>query len=88
MRQAAIQSGGQPPILLLTYSSACQNMTMAAFAEAMRSMAGAQQYFDSGGSLTPLPKSAAAVVDQTGLSGNGTSFSNTAGNRPPPPRLR
>jgi uncharacterized protein (TIGR03435 family) len=36
----------------------CQNMTMAAFADGMRSMPGARPYFDT-----------AAVVDQTGLKG-------------------
>jgi uncharacterized protein (TIGR03435 family) len=56
-RQAAIQAGENPAIVQ-TYLYACQNMTMPAFAEGMRSMPNAQQYFDTG-----------AVVDQTGLSG-------------------
>ncbi|MGH9237382.1 MAG: TIGR03435 family protein [Vicinamibacterales bacterium] len=56
-RQAAIQAG-ENPVLLQTHVQACRNMTMTAFAEGMRNMAGAQQYFDAG-----------VVVDQTGLSG-------------------
>jgi uncharacterized protein (TIGR03435 family) len=56
-RQAAIQAGGSPLVLQpLVYT--CRNMTMGDFAEGMRKMPGAQQYFDTG-----------AVVDQTGLKG-------------------
>lgn len=56
-RQAAIQAGGNP-VVLQAFSFTCQNMSMATFAEEMRKMPGAQQYFGTG-----------AVVDQTGLKG-------------------
>jgi uncharacterized protein (TIGR03435 family) len=56
-RQAAIQAG-EPSVILQTHVQACRNMTMAALAEGMRGLIGAQQYFDTG-----------VVVDQTGLSG-------------------
>jgi uncharacterized protein (TIGR03435 family) len=56
-RQASIQAGGSP-IVLQTFLYECRNMTIAAFAEGMRSMPSAAVYFDS-----------AAVVDQTGLKG-------------------
>jgi uncharacterized protein (TIGR03435 family) len=56
-RQAAIQAGNSP-VVLQTFLYACQNMTMAAFAQGMRNMPGAQQYFDTG-----------SVMDQTGLKG-------------------
>jgi uncharacterized protein (TIGR03435 family) len=52
------QAGGAPVINLPTYSYECHNMTMAAFAETMRTLNGAQQYFDTG-----------LIADQTGLKG-------------------
>jgi uncharacterized protein (TIGR03435 family) len=57
-RRQALNQAGDNSFILQTWLYACRNMTMAAFAEGMRSMVGAQQYFDMG-----------AVVDQTGLSG-------------------
>jgi uncharacterized protein (TIGR03435 family) len=57
-QQAATQSGGPVAPILPTYLYECHNMTMAAFAEGMRTMLAAQQYFDTG-----------LVVDQTGLKG-------------------
>jgi uncharacterized protein (TIGR03435 family) len=52
--------GGQnvPTIMLPTFLYACHSMTMAAFADALRTMNGAQQFFDT-----------SPVVDQTGLKG-------------------
>jgi uncharacterized protein (TIGR03435 family) len=39
---------GGTPTVLPAFSYVCQNMSMAAFADGMRKMAGAQQYFDTG----------------------------------------
>ncbi|HEY1753783.1 MAG TPA: TIGR03435 family protein [Bryobacteraceae bacterium] len=49
---------GPGTINLPTYFYECHNMTMAAFADAMRTMLAAQQYFDTG-----------LIADQTGLKG-------------------
>lgn len=70
-RQAFAQSG-QNPYIVQTYLYACQNMTMAAFAAAVRNMVSVQQYFDTDYILAqpgqPLP-AGKAVVDRTGLIG-------------------
>jgi uncharacterized protein (TIGR03435 family) len=70
-RQAATQAG-EKPVVLQTFLHACRNMTMTAFAEGMRNMAGAFQYFDTG-----------TVVDQTGLSGE-WDFDLRYSQKPPP----
>jgi uncharacterized protein (TIGR03435 family) len=57
-RRQALNQAGDNSFILPTWLYECRNMTMAAFAEGMRSMVGAQQYLDTG-----------AVADQTGLSG-------------------
>jgi uncharacterized protein (TIGR03435 family) len=79
-RQASIQAG-ENRVILQTYSYACQNLTMAAFAAALRSMAGAQMYFDAGLPV-PGPGTGKAVVDQTGISGD-WDFSFKYTSRPP-----
>ncbi len=55
---AAPQAGEAPVINIPTFSYECHSITMAAFAEALRTMNGAQQYFDNG-----------VVGDQTSLKG-------------------
>jgi uncharacterized protein (TIGR03435 family) len=55
---AGVQAGAPPQFNVPTYLYECHNMTIAAFADAMRTMLGAQQYFDT-----------ALIVDQTGLAG-------------------
>ena len=55
-KSAPVAGAGPNGLQALSYT--CQNMSMAAFAEGMRKMPGAQQYFDTG-----------AVLDQTGLKG-------------------
>jgi uncharacterized protein (TIGR03435 family) len=50
--------GGGPVLMLPTYLYSCHGMTMAAFAEAMHTLNGAQTYLDTG-----------LVTDQTGLKG-------------------
>jgi uncharacterized protein (TIGR03435 family) len=70
-RQAATQAG-EKPVILQTYLHTCRNITMTAFAEGMRNMAGAQQYFDTG-----------IVVDQTALNG-AWDFDLRYSQKPPP----
>jgi uncharacterized protein (TIGR03435 family) len=67
-RQTLLQAG-ESPVILPTHVFACQNMTMAAFAEAMRSMPDAQQYFGTDAVVGQIGPGGKAVVDQTGLSG-------------------
>ncbi len=57
-RREALTQAGDNSFILQTYLYACQNMSMAAFAQALRGAAGAQQYLDTG-----------AIADRTGLSG-------------------
>lgn len=57
-QRAAAAAGGPPTLTLPTYLYTCTNMTMAAFAEGMRTMLAAQTYFGT-----------SIVVDQTGLKG-------------------
>jgi len=71
-RRQVLTQAGENSVILQTYLYACQNTTMAAFAEGMRSMAGAQQYFDTG-----------AVANQTGLGGE-WDFSFKYTSKPPP----
>lgn len=82
-RRQALTLAGENRVIIQNYSYACQNMTMAAFAEGIRSMVGVQQYFDAGNSpILPLG-SGVAVVDQTGLSGE-WDFSFKYSQKPPP----
>jgi uncharacterized protein (TIGR03435 family) len=57
-QQSAAAAGAGPVITLPTYSYACTNMTMAAFADGMRTMLAAQSFFAT-----------SIIVDQTALKG-------------------